>query len=194
MFNLEKGGSFTLDKANSKYTIGLGWDVADNGTHDLDAHVFGCVDGPKFYNNASHAVTYANKPNLKVNGPAFGSKDDSIISKGDNLTGAGDGADEEIVIDTSKLPAEIKELLVFLTIHNAAKNKQHFGQVKNSFCSITDESGKEVCRYNLKDMFNGCVSIQVGSLVKDANGAWVFTAMGAGLQTEELGDILKMLS
>jgi tellurium resistance protein TerD len=193
MFNLDKGSSFALDKAVSQFTIGLGWDVGDNSNYDLDAHCFGCVAGPKLYNSGSHAVTYANS-SLKKNGKAFGAQDDSIVSTGDNLTGAGDGADEEIIIDIAKIPAGISELLVFLTIHDAKNRNQHFGQVKNSFCSITDKStGKELCRYNLKDEFAGCVSIQVGNFTKDASGVWTFAALGAGLQTETLGDILKML-
>jgi tellurium resistance protein TerD len=192
-FNVNKGGSFALNKT-TKFTVGLGWDVSGASTDfDLDAHAFGVVAGPKLYNNASHAVTYANTDLVK-NGKSFGTTDGSIISLGDNLTGAGDGADESIVIDTDKLPAEITEVLVFLTIHEAAKRGQHFGQVKNAFLSIANDGGTELCRYNLTTEFTGCISIQVGSFEKGKDGTWQFNALGAGLQKEDLGMILDMLS
>lgn len=196
-FNIDKGDAFKVDKAVVKFSVGLGWDAV--GTDfDLDAHVFGCVNqsgGPKFYNGGSHAVTYANSALVK-NGAAFGSADGSIVSvKGDNRDGTGDGFDEEIHIDTSKLPAQIEELLVFLTIHKAKERSQHFGKVKGAHCVITDLSNtKELCRYNLGDEFVDAISVQVGSFAKDASGGWVFTAVGAGFKNEGLAEVLTMLS
>jgi tellurium resistance protein TerD len=198
-FNLEKGDKFSLEKALSKIRVGLGWDVSKVGAAiDIDAHAFGCVNQngtPKFYNDASHAVTYANKSNLKREGAKFGTHDGSLCHCGDNLTGAGEGADEVINVDLDLLPKEINEVSFFVTIHEAKTRKQHFGLVENTFIEIVDaSSGKELCKYALNKEFDGNITVQIGSMMKDASGNWSFQAVGAGTADKGLGDVLAQLS
>ncbi len=198
-FNLNKGDKFAIAKAITKFRLGLGWDEsATNKPIDIDAHAFGCVlkaDGsPTFYNDGSHAVTYANGALTKNSDKSFQTADGSIIHSGDNRTGAGAGDDESILIDSSKLPAEIVEISIFLTIHEAVSRGQNFGQINSSYVRILNEDGgDELARYDLQNEFASAITIQVGSLVKTPAG-WEFKAIGAGTSTNDLGAVLGMLS
>ncbi len=198
-FKLEKGDKFAIAKAITKFGIGLGWDESSTTKPiDIDAHAFGCVlkpdGGPKFYNDASHAVTYANGALVKSPTGSFGSADGSIVHSGDNRTGNGAGDDETITVDVSKLPEDIVEISLFLTIHEAIKRSQNFGSINNSFVRLYNvESGDELARYDLKNEFTSAITIQVGSLVK-APAGWEFKAIGAGDPTNDLGAVLGMLS
>jgi len=197
-FNLQKGNKFTIDKGIKNVLIGLGWDIGACGTSfDIDAHAFGCVvDGqgnPSFFNAGSHALTYANS-DLKKNGKSFGTEDGSMIHTGDNRSGKGAGNDEEMLIALDKLPPEITEISIFISIHEAKARKQTFGKVTNSFVVLVDQdSQNELCRYNLQQEFSDAITIQVGSLVLEGS-AWKFKAVGAGTPDEELGDVLGKLS
>lgn len=197
-FNLNKGDKFAIAKAITKFRVGLGWDEsATSKPIDIDAHAFGCVNvngSPKFYNDASHAVTYANKAGLVVNGGSFGTADGSIVHSGDNRTGNAAGDDESIVIDSTKLPADITEISLFLTIHEAKERGQNFGQISNSYVRLlNEESGDEIARYDLKNEFATAITVQVGSLVKGADG-WSFVAVGGGTDSNGLAEVLSMLS
>lgn len=197
-FNLNKGDKFSISKAVTKFRIGLGWDEsATSKPIDIDAHAFGCIidasGAPKFFNDASHAVTYANGGLTKY-GSGFGSADGSIIHSGDNRTGNAAGDDESIVVDSSLLPAEITEISIFLTIHEAKARGQVFGQISNSYVRLLNEDGgEELARYDLQNEFGTAITIQVGSLVKGANG-WEFKAVGAGTDANGLEQVLGMLS
>lgn len=198
-FNLNKGGSFNLAKGLVSVAIGLGWDVAPGRTVDIDAHAFGCLlntaGNPTFYNDASHALTYANKTNLKVNAnKSFQTADGSLHHSGDDRTGSNSagGDDETITIDFTKIPADISEVQVWLTIFEPAMGT--FGQVTNAFGRVIDKSTNvELCRYNLGQEFASARSIQVGSFFKK-DGNWTFAAIGAGLDNVGLAEILGKLS
>ena len=198
-FNCTKGSAFAINKGIQRIIVGLGWDSSKTTKPiDIDAHAFGCVvrnGSPSFFNDASHAVTYANGALKKGANKSFGTADDSMIHTGDNRTGAGDGDDEQIKIALDKLPADIEEILIFITIHEAAARAQHFGLIDNSYVSIRDEDANaELCRYNLRQEFDGTITIQVGSLTKENGGMWKFNAVGAGTSSESLEDILSKLS
>lgn len=198
-FNLQKGGTFQIAKAITKFRLGISWNESQTSKPvDIDAHAFGCITKPNgnpgFYNGASHAVTYANSA-LGKNAAtgSFGTADGSIVHSGDNLTGAGDGDDETITIDTDKLPAEITEIGIFLTIHEAKSRGQNFGQIGESYIHIlNDANGDELARYDLANEFASAISIQIGSLMKGANG-WEFKAVTVGFDSQDLGDILGAL-
>jgi tellurium resistance protein TerD len=192
-FNINKGDKFAIAKAISRFRLELGWEEGGSKPIDVDAHAFGLIAGNKFFNDASHAVTYANPALKKGSGGSFGTHDDSIIHTGDNRTGKGDGADEVILIDTALLPAEITEIGIFITIHEAGARGQDFSQVRDAFIRLIDDgSGNELFNYNLATEFGSVPSVEIGRLVKD-NGEWKFEAMAAGFK-QELGDILDMLS
>lgn len=193
-FKLQKGDKFNIEKSIKNVLIAMGW---KEGKYDLDLHVFGCVNKngvSTFYNDGSHAVTYANQDLIKNSNKSFQTADGSITHTGDNRTGKGEGDDETVQVALDKLPEDINELGIFLTIHDAIARKQTFGLVDNSFIRIVDtDSGAELCRYDLRNEFASALSIQVASLVKN-DGKWTFQALGVGIPDKELGDILAALS
>ncbi len=173
--SLQKGQKVDLTKTNpglTKIMVGLGWDVNkyDGGSDfDLDASAFLLgADGKAasdsdfiFYGNQTHSSG-------------------SVKSMGDNLTGAGDGDDEQIMVDLSAVPANIEKIDFTVTIYDAEKRGQNFGQVSNAFIRIVDEtSGTELIRYDLSEDFSIETAVVCGELYR--NGAeWKFNAIGSG--------------
>lgn len=175
--NLQKGQKVDLTKGNpglKKLMVGLGWDVNqyDGGADfDLDAAAFMLGENGKvpsqeefvFYGNLSH-------------------KSESVIHMGDNLTGEGDGDDEQIQVDLSKVPANISKIAFTVTIYEAEARRQNFGQVSNSFIRIVDEvTNQEILRYDLGEDFSIETAIVVGELYKHGT-EWKFNAIGSGFQ------------
>ncbi len=177
MISLFKGQKVDLTKNNpglSKILVGLGWDVKKyDGGHDfdLDAAAFLLGVNGKVLNDADF-VFYNN---LKHSSGA-------VLHMGDNLTGAGDGDDEQIKVDLSKLPGNIDKVAFTVTIHEAEQRKQNFGQVSNAYIHIFDEtSGKELIRYDLGEDFSIETAVVVGELYRQA-GEWKFNAIGSGFK------------
>ncbi len=101
---------------------------------------------------------------------------------GDNLTGEGEGDDEQIQIDLAKIPANIAKIAFTVTIYDAEVRRQNFGQVSNSFIRIVDEStGAELIKYDLGEDFSIETAVVVGELYRH-NGEWKFNAIGSGFQ------------
>lgn len=177
MISLFKGQKIDLTKGNpklSKILVGLGWDTKkyDGGyDFDLDAAAFLLGSSGKVQSD-SDFVFYNN---LKHNSGA-------VQHMGDNLTGAGDGDDEQIRVDLSKIPANIDKVAFTVTIHEADTRKQNFGQVSNAFIRIVDESsGKELIRYDLGEDFSIETAVVVGELYRHS-GEWKFNAIGSGFK------------
>lgn len=175
--SLKKGQKVDLTKTNpglKEILIGLGWDTNkyDGGfDFDLDSSVFllgadsKVTDGGDFifFNNLKHSSG-------------------SVEHLGDNLTGAGDGDDEEIKIDLSKVPANIEKIAFTVTIYDADARKQNFGQVENAFIRVFDElNGKELTRYDLDEDFSIETAVIVGELYRN-KGEWKFNAVGSGFE------------
>ena len=173
--SLKKGQKVDLTKGNpslSKILVGLGWDVNkyDGGfDFDLDAAAFllnanGKVNEDEdfiFYNNLKH-------------------KSGAVQHMGDNLTGEGEGDDEEIKIDLAKVPANIEKIDFTVTIYDAETRKQTFGQVSNAYIRVVDETtGKELIRYDLGEDFSIETALVVGEIYRHG-GEWKFNAIGAG--------------
>ena len=177
MVNLLKGQKVDLTKGNpglSKILVGLGWDVNkyDGGSaFDLDASVFLLgADGKVTADN--DFVYYGN---LKH-------KSGAVIHMGDNLTGEGEGDDEQIRIDLSKIPGNIDKAVFTVTIYQAEERRQNFGQVSNAFIRIADDSnGKELIRYDLGEDFSVETAVVVGELYRHS-GEWKFNAIGSGFK------------
>lgn len=169
--NLEKGQRQNVSAG--KFTVGLGWDSNTNSngeSYDIDGSVFILGANGKLISD-SHFVFYNN---LK-------SPDGGVAHQGDNLTGAGDGDDEQIVIDTSKLGSEVAEIAFVVTIHKAAEKKQNFGQIRNSFIRIIDAGTTELMKYELDEDFSIETAVQFGRLYKK-NDEWRFEAIGNGMK------------
>lgn len=175
--SLAKGQKVDLTKGNpglKNVMVGLGWDVNvyDSGVDfDLDASAFMLGENGKcptdkefiFYGNLSHSS-------------------ESVTHMGDNLTGEGDGDDEQILIDLTKIPSNISKIAFTVTIYDCDARRQNFGQVANAFIRIVDEStGRELIRYDLGEDFSIETAIVVGELYR-YNGEWKFNAIGSGFQ------------
>lgn len=170
--NLQKGQRETLNAP--KFTIGLGWDTNSSATgaqFDLDASIFIMGDNKKLL--ADDFFVFYN--NLK-------SPDEAIEHTGDNLTGDGDGDDEQIIVDLSKVDPRATEICIVVTIHDADGRKQNFGQVRNSFVRIVDASNNtEMLKYELEEDFSIETAVEFGRIYK-RNGEWKFEAVGAGMR------------
>ena len=175
--NLTKGQKVELTKGNpslKKLLVGLGWDVNqyDSGADfDLDAAAFLLGADGKVITDAEF-VFYGN---LKHNSGA-------VTHMGDNLTGEGDGDDEQIVVDLSLVPANVEKIAFTVTIYDADVRRQNFGQVSNAYIHIMDEVGNvDLIRYDLGEDFSIETAVVVGELYRH-NGEWKFNAIGSGFQ------------
>lgn len=177
--SLQKGQRVSLNKVAPGLTagfIGLGWDtnVTDTGhDFDLDASVFLLNDKEKLISD-QHFIFYNN---LTSPDP-----DKSVRHMGDNLTGEGEGDDEVIIVDLRKVPADVHRIVVTVTIHEADKRGQNFGQVRNAFARLVDVATKEeVLRYDLEENFSIETAIIMAELYRK-DGEWRMNAVGAGYQ------------
>ena len=97
---------------------------------------------------------------------------------GDNLTGAGDGDDEQIIVELAKVPAEYDKIVFTVNIYQAYQRKQNFGMIRNAFIRVVDaDSGKELCKYNLSENYDGKTAMIFGEVYR-YNGEWKFGAIG----------------
>lgn len=170
--SLQKGQRESIDAP--KFTIGLGWDTNSSSTgsaFDLDASIFIMGDNKKLV--ADEFFVFYN--NLK-------SPDGAVEHTGDNLTGAGDGDDEQIKIDLSNIDPRVSEICVVVTIHEAEARRQNFGQVRNSFIRIADAgTGADLLKYELEEDFSIETAVEFGRIYKRDN-KWKFEAVGAGMK------------
>jgi tellurium resistance protein TerD len=170
--NLQKGQREAINAP--KFVIGLGWDTnsASTGTaFDLDASVFVMGDNKKLLSDENF-VFYNN---LK-------SPDGAVEHTGDNLTGDGDGDDEQIKIDLSKINPAASEICIVVTIHDADNRRQNFGQVRNSFIRIFDATtGADLLKYELEEDFSIETAVEFGRVYK-RNNEWKFEAVGVGMK------------
>jgi tellurium resistance protein TerD len=170
--NLQKGQRESINAP--KFTIGLGWDTNSSSTgtaFDLDASVFVLGENKKVLSD-NHFVFYNN---LKT-------PDGSVEHTGDNLTGDGDGDDEQIKVDLNKIDSNAFEICVVVTIHEAAARNQNFGQVRNSIVRIFNtDTNKEILKYELEEDFSVETAVEFGRIYK-RNNEWKFEAVGVGMK------------
>ena len=172
--SLQKGGNVNLSKEApnlKKIIVGLGWDPrsTDGATFDLDGSAFllkndGKVRGDSdfiFYNN------------LK-------STDGSVVHTGDNQTGEGEGDDERLEIDLTRVPADIERISITVTIHDADARRQNFGMVSKAFIRCLNAEGeREIARYDLSEDSSTETAMIFGEIYR-YNGEWKFKAIGQG--------------
>nr|WP_315410480.1 TerD family protein [uncultured Selenomonas sp.] len=173
--SLKKGQKVDLTKGNpglSKLLIGLGWDTNkyDGGSDfDLDASAFLLGPNEKVTSDADF-VFYGNLKHASG----------GVEHTGDNLTGEGEGDDEQIKVDLSKVPASIDKIDFTVTIYEAEERKQNFGQVSNAFIRVVNEAtGEELIRFDLGEDFSIETAVVVGRLYRQGP-EWKFNAVGAG--------------
>ncbi len=177
--SLKKGQRVSLDKVAPGLTaafIGLGWDInaTDTGTDfDLDASVFLLNSNEKLISD-QHFIFYNNTTSPDP--------EKSVKHMGDNLTGEGEGDDEVIIVDLRKVPSDVDRIVITVTIHEANKRKQNFGQVSNAFIRLVDvETKDEVLRYDLEEDFSLETALIMTELYRK-NSEWRMNAVGAGYQ------------
>ncbi|MBP0726698.1 TerD family protein [Bacillus sp. RG28] len=173
--SLSKGQRIDLTKSNpglTKVVIGLGWDTNkySGGTEfDLDASAF-LANANGVVQNDDEFIFYNN---LK-------SPTEAVIHTGDNRTGEGEGDDEQLIVDFSKIPSHVEKIGITVTIHDAEIRNQNFGQVSNAFIRIVnEETNEEILRYDLAEDFSIETAIVFCELYKHGN-EWKFNAIGSG--------------
>ena len=177
--SLSKGQRVSLEKVSPGLKaafVGLGWDVkkVDTGNDfDLDASVFLLGEDEKLMSD-THFVFYNN---LKSPDPHH-----SVEHMGDNLTGAGEGDDEVILVNFTKIPNDVKKLVFVVTIHEADKRNQSFGQVENAFVRLVNvENKEEILRYDLTEDYSIETALIIAEIY-NKDGQWRMGAVGSGYQ------------
>ena len=172
--SLNKGGNLSLSKTDpslTKMLIGLGWDerVTSGQAFDLDASAFLLTQNGKV--RGDHDFIFYNQ--LK-------STDGSVEHAGDNRTGQGDGDDEVIKVDLSRVAPDITKIAITVTIHDATARGQNFGQISNAFIRVVNEvTGVEVVRFDLAEDYSVETAMVFGEVYRH-NGEWKFRAVGQG--------------
>lgn len=194
--NLQKGQKVDLTKGNAsldRIVVGLGWDERKKGKGllgslfsgghnqdiDCDASALLCQNGKLirvedivYFGNLQHASR-------------------AVKHMGDNLTGAGDGDDEQIVIELSKVPIEYDRIIIVVNIYEAIKRNQHFGMIENAFIRVVDaRNNQELCRYNLSENYDGMYAMIFGEVYRH-NNEWKFNAIGEATKDPGLGELVK---
>lgn len=196
--NLQKGQRIDLTKGNeglSRLKIGLGWDPVEQKRGGFFGALFGGSKAPEIDCDAS--VLMLNEHDKLVTNSNliyFGnlrSKCGSILHTGDNLTGDGDGDDEEIIIELNLVPPNIHKLLFVVNIYDCTRRGQDFGMVENAFIRVVNlNNNQELIRYNLTEDYGGKTALMVGEIYRH-DREWKFGAIGEGTYDTSLGDIIK---
>ena len=195
--NLQKGQRISLSKEApglTKLICGLGWDVAKRSgggffsnfggsghNYDLDASVI-CLDANDKLTDNKNVIYFGNLQHSSR----------AIIHQGDNLTGAGDGDDEVIIIDLPRIPANIVKLIFVVNIYECATRKQDFGQIENAFLRLVNSSNnKELARYNLSGKeYMGMTGMILAEVYRH-NSEWKMAAIGNGVSVPGLGKLIE---
>ena len=193
--SLKKGQKVSLTKESaglSNVLVGLGWDAVESkkgflaslfGTQvadiDCDATAILLKDG-KFCDK-NDVVYFGNLER----------KSGTVRHMGDNLTGDGEGDDEQILIDLSKVPAEYDRIVIVVNIYDCIKRKQEFGMIKNAFIRIVDgKTNREMCKYDLSEDYSGMTAMIFGEIYRH-NGEWKFNAIGQGTKDTSISELCR---
>ena len=187
--SLSKGQKIDLTKGKvglSNIRVGLGWDQVKKSGGGMFGGIFGGSGGSGADIDIDASVLMVTKDG-KVNGKGnviyFGNLNSSCGSvhhTGDNRTGAGEGDDEVIKVELTRVPENIDKLVFVVNIYNASSKKQHFGMIENAFIRVIDErNGEELIRFNLTDNFEGKKAVFVGEIYRNGSD-WKFNAVGEG--------------
>ena len=184
--NLQKGQKIDLTKGGGglrQVMVGLGWDEAQGSVGgllglfkskpesiDCDASVILCGPNGKIISN-----------DIKQTCVFFGNlrhPSGAIVHQGDNLTGAGEGDDEQIMVNLQQVPADVDKMVFVVNIYDARARNQHFGMIKNAFIRLVDMDKKtEICKFNLSENYSNMTGLVVGEIYRK-NGEWKFNAIG----------------
>lgn len=200
--SLQKGQKIDLTKGGGglrQVMVGLGWDEAQQSRGglkglfgggqsqdiDCDASAILCgANGKIVSNDINQCCVYFG--NLKHSSGA-------IVHQGDNLTGEGEGDDEQIMVNLSMIPSNVEKIVFVVNIYDAGVRHQHFGMIRNAFIRLVNmDNNSEICRYNLSDNYNNMTGLVVGEIYRK-NGEWKFNAIGQPVQEASRLDSLIQL-
>lgn len=188
--SLQKGQKVSLSKDHaglSKVIIGLGWDEVQQAKKGLFAPKPQAIDC-----DASALLLKNGKLMDKGDIIYYGNlrhSSKTVQHMGDNLTGAGEGDDEQIIVDLAKIPQEYDKIVIVVNIYQPVQRKQHFGLIKNAFCRLIDErTNNEMCKYNLTEDYSGATALIFGEIYR-YNGEWKFNAIGQATNDPGLGEL-----
>lgn len=193
--NLQKGQKVNLSKDHaglSKVVVGLGWDAAAPSGKGLFKS---SMSKPASIDCDASAIMLKNgKLAHKKDVVYFGNLkhcSKSVIHQGDNLTGDGDGDDEQIIIDLNKVPSEYDKIVIVVNIYQAVPKHQHFGMIQNAFIRLVDaRNDTEMCRYNLTEDYSRMTAMIFGEVYR-YNGEWKFSAIGQGTTDPSIEKLSK---
>lgn len=193
--SLEKGQRIDLTKGKSglsKLLVGLGWDPVSSGG-GFFGKLFG-GGGADIDCDASVLMLENDKMTDSKNVIYFGnlkSRCGGVVHTGDNLTGDGDGDDEQILVDLAKVPADVNKLVFVVNIYDCVRRKQDFGMIQNAFIRVVDQANREeLVTYNLRDNYSGRTSLIAAEIYRQ-DGEWKFAAVGEGTNDTKIGDIVN---
>ncbi len=188
--NLQKGQKVELRKSNggdlTKVMVGLGWDeikqtkgfFLKKNTQEIDCDATALLlQNGKFVSSAD-MIYFGNLTH----------ESGTVRHMGDNLTGEGEGDDEQIAVDLQRLPKVYDRIVFVVNIFQAKARGQHFGMLQNAFIRICDDNGQELCKYDLNENYNGMTAMVFGELYRH-NGAWKFNAIGQATQDQSVHEI-----
>ena len=189
--SLQKGQKVSLTKDNaglSRIIIGLGWDEVEQKRGffapkpqeiDCDASAILLTNGRLVDKN--DIVYFGNLTNSSR----------TVMHQGDNLTGAGEGDDEQIIVDLATLPQNYDKIVFVVNIYQAFQRKQNFGMIRNAFIRIVDaRNNNEILKYNLSEDYSGMTAMIFGEVYR-YNGEWKFSAIGQGTNDPGLGELVN---
>lgn len=198
--NLSKGQKINLSKESnglSQIMVGLGWDEAQKNAgflgalfgskpQDIDCDAFAIMLGHD--GKLLHHTTEIKECTVFFNNLSDPYR--SIVHQGDNLTGAGDGDDEQIFVDLNRVPMDVGSIVFAVNIYDAFKRNQHFGMLRNAFIRVVDHCrGIELCRFNLNENYNNDTALIAGGITR-TNSGWEFAADGSHARVESLVNVV----
>jgi len=174
-FAMEKGGVLDLPQGLGQIMVGLGWDV-DEGECDLDV-----------------SAVLMDQNGHDMEAVFFGrleSEEHGIQHTGDNLTGEGDGDDEQILVNLDRIGGAVQQVFFVVNIYTPQKT---FNQVAEPFCRVIDNNtGSELCRYSLRDAGSESGLI-IAKIAREAGDRWGFHALGLPCRGRTYKDSLTQL-
>lgn len=195
--NLKKGQKVSLrknDRANAggqlrQITVGLGWDAAaPKGilgflgiTPEIDCDVSCCLCKNGRLEDLQDLIYYGNLKHYSG----------AVRHMGDNLTGDGEGDDEQLFVNLENIPSQYDRLIFSVNIYEAYQRKQDFGMIRNAFIRIVDnDTYMEICRYNLSEHYSGMTAMIFGEIFRDGNG-WQFAAIGDPTKDRSISELVS---
>ncbi|RGY96574.1 TerD family protein [Clostridium sp. AM58-1XD] len=193
--SLQKGQKVSLTKDNAtlnRVIIGLGWDQAKQ-SKGLLGGLFGGKTA-EIDCDASAILLQGGKLHNKNDVVYFGNLrhgSGAVQHMGDNLTGAGEGDDEQITVDLSAIPQQYDRIVLVVNIYQAVQRHQDFGMIENAFIRIVDaRTNAEMCRYNLSENYSGMTAMIFGEVYRH-NNEWKFSAVGQATKDPGLGELIQ---